>query len=168
MCSKHGDYLHWKDMHWTLKGRATEETWASENICWAKPRVDIFSSKKFVGIEGCANHCEKLNSRMPSVVTFEEWDDLQKFLQRSLWDKGLGGSTKFSSYSQMSRRRGTGGTTTRTNRCNTTGILHLVNPTGQRGRTVFFSGLMGWDGRTTIVIQNQLVFVITNQLRMSG
>ena len=57
-------------MQWTLKGQATEETWASENVCRAKPRVDIFSSKNFVGIDQCANHCEKLNSRMSSVVTF--------------------------------------------------------------------------------------------------
>ena len=94
-CSKHGDYLSWEDMQWTLKGHATEEIWASENICRAKPSAAIFSSKKFAGIEGCANHCDKLNSRMPSVVTFENWNNLQQFLQRSLWEKGLGGSTNF-------------------------------------------------------------------------
>ena len=82
-------------MQWTLKGQATEETWASENICKAEPSVDFFSSKKFAGIGGCANHCEKLNSRMPSVVTLEEWKNLQVFFQRNLLDNGLGGSINF-------------------------------------------------------------------------
>ena len=94
-CSHHGDYLSWKDMQWTLKGHATKETWTSENICKAEPSVDIFSSKNFAGIDGCANHCEKLNTRMPSVVTLQEWENLKEFFQRNLWDKGLGSSKSF-------------------------------------------------------------------------
>ena len=68
----------------------------------------------------------------------------------------------------MSRTKEAGVTTTQTNLFNTKEILYLVNQMGKRGKTAFFSGLMGWDGETTIVITNVPVFVIANQLCMSG
>ena len=83
MCSNQKDYLSWEDMQWTQKGHTFLEIWASKNICGTKPSEDIFSSVEFDGIVGCANFCEKLNSRMPSLVTPEEWEDLQAFFQRA-------------------------------------------------------------------------------------
>ena len=103
MCSSQGDYLSWEDMQWTLKGHATKETWASETICGVKPSVNIMSSIDFAGIEGCANHCDKLNSRMPSIVTFEEWETLKTFLQRNLWETGLSGSEFFMSLTDVKK-----------------------------------------------------------------
>ena len=93
MCSNQKDYLSWEDMQWTHKGHTFLEIWASKNICGTKPSVDIFSSVEFDGIIGCANYCEKLYSRMPSLVTPEEWENLQAFFL--VWDKGLDGSLYF-------------------------------------------------------------------------
>lgn len=43
-CSYQGDYLSWENMRWNLKGHATEETRASEDICRGQSGVQIFSS----------------------------------------------------------------------------------------------------------------------------
>ena len=100
-CSSRGDYLSWEETKWTLKGDATKETWETADICMAKPNVNILPSMDFAGIEGCANHCDKLNSRMPSVVTFEKWENLKTILQRNLWGKGLSGNSFFLSLTDV-------------------------------------------------------------------
>ena len=87
-CAEEGDYLAWGDMEWILHGQARKETIEKEETCEETPLVDLYYTK-FPGMESCMKHCEHLGTRVPSVTTFEEWTELQTYLKKNLYDKGL-------------------------------------------------------------------------------
>ena len=72
---------------WTLKGSAALENWQKDDICSA-PMIHIFNTK-FSNWHHCEQHCAKINSRIPSVVTFKEWELLQGFFKKNVYDKDL-------------------------------------------------------------------------------
>ena len=86
-CGKKGDFFAWEDMKWILKGSAKVEYWKKEDVC-QEPMFHIFNTK-FPSWEACRQHCEKINSRIPSLVTFEQWELLQAFFQKNIIDNGL-------------------------------------------------------------------------------
>ena len=88
-CMEKGDYLAWGDMEWTLHGQARKETTEKEKIYEEEPLVDIYNTPFPDGMDSCMRHCQKVGSRVPSVVTYEDWNKLQTFLKKMFFDKGL-------------------------------------------------------------------------------
>ena len=86
-CGKNGDFFAWDSMVWILKGSALLEEWQKDDIC-SEPMIHIFNTR-FPSWDSCVQHCEKINSRIPSVVTLKEWERLQSFFQKNVYDKGL-------------------------------------------------------------------------------
>ena len=86
-CGKDGDYFAWGNMTWTLTGSAELEVWQKEDIC-SEPAIHIFNTK-FPSWDSCVQHCQKINSRIPSVVTSYEWKILERFFEDNVYNKGL-------------------------------------------------------------------------------
>ena len=88
-CVQEGDYLSWGDMEWILHGQARMETTEKEETCKQKPLVDLYYTPFHDGMDSCMHHCQNLDTRVPSVATFEEWTKLQTFLKKELFDKSV-------------------------------------------------------------------------------
>ena len=87
-CLHSGDYLSWNKMDWTLHGKAVLETMEEEEVCKGEPLLDLYYTP-FPSMDSCMHHCQNLGSRVPSVVTFEDWTILRDFLKRELYEKRL-------------------------------------------------------------------------------
>ena len=87
-CLHSGDYLSWDEMDWTLQGNAVVETVEKEEPCKGEPLLDLYYTP-FPSMASCMHHCQNLGSRVPSVVTLEDWAILRDFLKRELFDKML-------------------------------------------------------------------------------
>ena len=87
-CLHSGDYLSWDEMDWTLQGNAVVETVEEEEPCKGEPLFDLYYTP-FPSMDSCMHHCQNLGSRVPSVVTLEDWIVLRDFLKRELFDKRL-------------------------------------------------------------------------------
>ena len=86
-CGKDGDYFAWGNMAWTLTGSAELEVWQKEDIC-SEPAIHIFNTK-FPSWDSCVQHCQKINSRIPSVATLDEWKILHRFFEDNVYNKSL-------------------------------------------------------------------------------
>ena len=80
-CVDDGDYLSWTEMKWNLHGAAVIETVDSDELCLADPPVNLFYTA-FPGMESCMYFCQNLGTRVPSVVTREQWIDYEKVLKQ--------------------------------------------------------------------------------------
>ena len=79
-CILDGDYLAWKDMQWTVNGKARIEYANVKEVCKTHPSFNlvlypvIFPSLKF-----CSQFCQKLLSRIFPSTTLQEIDYIQKY-----------------------------------------------------------------------------------------
>ena len=79
-CTPQGDYLAWKDMQWNLKGQAVIETVDEKELCMGHPALNLYPAP-FTSMESCKQFCGNLGSRSPSLVTLQQWTNLQRVLE---------------------------------------------------------------------------------------
>ena len=85
-CGEEGDYLAWSESKWTLHGEAVEIE-DQDELCQEKSNFGFYSAS-FPEMSTCMQHCEKLKSRSPSVVTMDDWLRVKHFATRELYNKG--------------------------------------------------------------------------------
>ena len=65
----------------------------TQNVPYAKRKIVSTCFKaRFLesrDVHTTAVHCDKLNSRMPSIASLIEWINLQSFFKRNIWDKRI-------------------------------------------------------------------------------
>ena len=88
-CGRPGDFLAWQDMEWSLHGGSLLETLDPEEPCEEEPMFNLYNAY-FLSMKDCMQHCEKLGTRAPPVVTQKEWDQIQGFMDKELYQKGHG------------------------------------------------------------------------------
>ena len=86
-CVHQGDYLSWDESKWTFHGEASLEKEDKSDFCRGKSKFGFYSAP-FPSLYLCMQHCEKLKSRSPSVVTEDNWLKLKDFLSKELYDAG--------------------------------------------------------------------------------
>ena len=77
-CDGEGDYLKWEDMEWEIHGDIHVET-VTEEPCTKEPRMNLFPTQ-FVKMSDCMHHCQKLGGRAPKVISYRQWQELQRFM----------------------------------------------------------------------------------------
>ena len=85
-CSREGDYLAWKDMKWDLKGEASIDLVNEIEVCGEQHTLNIYPAP-FTSMQSCMRLCQNLGSKSPSLVTKDEWRDLQSALDAIEWPK---------------------------------------------------------------------------------
>ena len=86
-CGAAGDYLSWQESEWVLHGDAMLEDVEAETPCSKEPGMMIYMAD-FPGMASCMDHCRKLGERVPPVVTAEDWQVRQVFLEEAVYSKG--------------------------------------------------------------------------------
>ena len=88
-CGRPGDFLAWQNMEWSLHGESLIESLDPEEPCEEEPMFNLYNAY-FLSMKDCMQHCEKLGTRAPPVVTQEQWDQIQGFMDKELYQKGHG------------------------------------------------------------------------------
>ena len=86
-CAVEGDYLAWGEMQWKLKGEASIENVDEKEPCIGQPSFNLYPAK-YSSMQSCKHHCQKLGSRSPSLVTLEQWANLQMVLEGLINNNG--------------------------------------------------------------------------------
>ena len=86
-CGDEGDYMGWSESKWTLHGEATIEIEEQDELCQERSNYSFYSAS-FPKMSACMQHCEKLKSISPSVVTMDDWLKVKQFLSKDFYEKG--------------------------------------------------------------------------------
>ena len=91
-CGASGDFLKWADTQWSHSTKwATGVDWnlvinaskvvdlaPEEGPCWRRAGIHVYTFWKVHHHSDCIRHCGKIKGgRVPSVVSFSQWEDLQ-------------------------------------------------------------------------------------------
>ena len=74
-------YLAWQHMDWKIVGEAKMEKFSLTEPCQKSPSVTLIPFEPMPSMDACMEHCQKLQTRSPSVVSLEEWDGLNTELK---------------------------------------------------------------------------------------
>ena len=84
--SMDGDYLSWNNMNWTLTGGAKVQSIFRGEYCYPDQDTHVFPpAAEF--ISEAVQLCDKLNGRMPSVLTEEEYKDFKTKMDFAMYSR---------------------------------------------------------------------------------
>ena len=86
-CGEKGDFFAWDNMSWTLHGHAAIEHVVAELPC-KEESLNLYSAQ-FPNMDTCMHFCENLGSKVPSVSSLQQWENMHSHLQGKLTRGGI-------------------------------------------------------------------------------